>query len=211
MFVTKRQEHISVLATFHSNWILMVKPVVSTFINLSGFDLFHRVRRIPLIKTVPVTHRLCEVVSSASPLPTPPNCRQTPIFDPWFAHLLWFIGDIVLCKIVLKPLNMKSTEFLLEVIHGWMNQIETHQIINPYVQIWEIWRHFLLCLTQIENIGLGYFNLLGKQTKCIDFKVCTTHPLVGNYNIHVITLWMWNIFMFYWAVAWIEHRLVTDS
>ncbi len=97
-----------------------------------------------------------------------------------------------------------------------MNQIETlsiHQIINPYVQIWEIWRHSLLCWTQIENLGLGCFNLLGKETKSIDFKVCTTHPLVRTATstwLHCPKLNFSLLFMFYWPVAWIEHGLITD-
>ncbi len=84
-----------------------------------------------------------------------------------------------------------------------------HQIINPYVQIWEIWRHSLLCWTQIENLGLGCFNLLGKQTKSIDFKVCTTHPLVGNRELSLAAnfssqLWHGLVTDSYWLIT---HRL----
>ena len=42
--------------------------------------------------------------------------------------------------------------------------------INPYVHNWEIWCHFLW----------GHLNLSGKQTKSINFKFSTTHPLNGN-------------------------------
>ncbi len=43
--------------------------------------------------------------------------------------------------------------------------------INPYVQNWEIWCHFLW----------GHFNLSGKQTESIDFKFSTTHPRTSTW------------------------------